>query len=51
VPGARVFIDIDGLECELVACDLASGEWSVAVAGFGSSDCRRCRAHLLVFRG
>jgi len=51
VPVARVLIDIDGRECELVACDLDSGEWSVAVAGFGSSDCRRCRAHLLVFRG
>lgn len=51
VPVARVLIDIDGRECELVACDLDSGEWSVAVAGFGSSDCRRCRTHLLVFRG
>ena len=49
-PVARVLIAPDGHECELVAGDLASGDWSVAVAGFGSSDCRRCRAHLLVFR-
>jgi Uri superfamily endonuclease len=48
---ARVWIDLDGCECELVSRDLASGNWDVAVEGFGSSDCRRCRAHLLVFRG
>ena len=46
----RVWIALDGRECELVAGDLASGDWDVAVDGFGSSDCRRCRAHLLVAR-
>lgn len=33
-------------ECDLVAALLAAGA-SVPVAGFGSSDCRRCPAHLL----
>ena len=51
VPVARVLVALDGNECDLVARDLASGDWSVAVDGFGSSDCRRCAAHLLVSRG
>jgi histidyl-tRNA synthetase len=51
VPVARFWIDLEGRECELVARDLDSGNWRIAVEGFGSSDCRRCRAHLLVFRG
>ena len=33
-------------ECDLVEAVLARGA-TVPVAGFGSSDCRRCRAHLL----
>lgn len=35
-------------ECELVAMDEGSGEWSVVVEGFGASDCETCEAHLLV---
>lgn len=51
VPVARLWIDLEADECELVDRDLASGDWHVAVEGFGSSDCRRCRAHLLACRG
>jgi Uri superfamily endonuclease len=46
----RVLVDQAGDECQLVRRDLDSGEWLVAVAGFGSSDCRRCPSHLLVAR-
>lgn len=45
---ARVWIEPDGNECDLVSHDLDSGRWKVAVEGFGSSDCRSCRAHLLI---
>jgi Uri superfamily endonuclease len=48
VPVARVLIEPNGSECEMVSRDLDSGHWEVAVAGFGSSDCRSCRAHLLI---
>ena len=47
---SRVWIALDRRECDLVARDRDSGDWNVAVPGFGSSDCRRCRAHLLVYR-
>lgn len=50
LPVARVWIDFDGGECELVARDLESGSWESAVEGFGCSDCRRCRSHLLASR-
>lgn len=43
VPGGR--------ECDLVARLLACRGVSIPVAGFGSSDCRRCRAHLLALSG
>lgn len=36
-----------GSECALVARLLASGMADIPVAGFGSSDCRSCKAHLL----
>lgn len=36
-----------GDECDLVGRALAVAGISVPVAGFGSSDCRRCPAHLL----
>jgi Uri superfamily endonuclease len=36
-----------GRECDLVAEVLARPGASVPVAGFGSSDCRRCAAHLV----
>jgi len=37
---------IGGDECDLVAAFMAGGA-TVALRGFGSSDCRRCPAHLL----
>lgn len=37
----------DRTECDIVEQLCASGRFAVAVAGFGSSDCRRCQAHLL----
>ena len=39
-------VRIGGRECDLVAAFLACGA-AVALAGFGSSDCRRCASHLL----
>jgi histidyl-tRNA synthetase len=36
----------DGSECKLVQQNLTAG-WVVVVRGFGSSDCRKCAAHLL----
>ncbi len=36
-----------GHECDLVARLLTIGGARAPVAGFGSSDCRRCRAHLV----
>jgi len=36
-----------GSECALAASLLRSGLWRPSVAGFGSSDCRVCSAHLL----
>ncbi len=36
-----------GGECDLVAKLLSSRRFKIAVAGFGSSDCRRCESHLL----
>jgi len=40
-------------ECDLVRRVLEAGGTAVAVtvAGFGSTDCRRCRAHLLTLAG
>lgn len=40
-----------GSECEIVARLLASGQFQPAFPGFGSSDCRRCTAHLLMPAG
>lgn len=34
-------------ECDLVEQLCASRQFAAAAAGFGSSDCRRCEAHLL----
>lgn len=47
VPVVRVMISRSSGECDLVQRDLKTGQWVVAAAGFGSSDCRRCAAHLL----
>ncbi len=48
IPVRRVLLVPGGDEHELVAAHLAMGEWRPAFGGFGSSDCRRCPAHLLV---
>jgi Uri superfamily endonuclease len=37
----------DGHECELLGKLLKSLKFKVAVAGFGSTDCRLCESHLL----
>jgi Uri superfamily endonuclease len=50
IPVDRIWIDFERTECRLVADDLESGLWMVVVPGFGSSDCRRCPAHLLAAR-
>jgi Uri superfamily endonuclease len=41
----------DGNECEIVATLLGHPAFSVAVAGFGNTDCAICDSHLLRFRG
>ena len=40
-----------GDECALLGALLAAGDCEVAVAGFGSTDCRACRGHLLRLHG
>lgn len=37
----------DGSECAIVSRLLASGAFRPSLEGFGSSDCRACRSHLL----
>ena len=37
-------------ECDLVAQLICSGLFRIACPGFGSSDCRKCEGHLLVWR-
>jgi Uri superfamily endonuclease len=44
-PMAAAFPGMD--ECDLVGRALALAGVSVPIPGFGSSDCRRCPAHLL----
>lgn len=39
-----------GRECDLVARLGARPDFTVAVPGFGSSDCRICKSHLLAWR-
>ncbi len=39
-----------GQECELVRRLLSRPAFEIALAGFGSSDCRRCASHLLAVR-
>ena len=38
---------VEGLECDLASNLMAQQGASVPVPGFGSSDCRRCSAHLV----
>jgi len=40
----------EGHECDLVAKLSRSGLFHTACPGFGSSDCRKCEGHLLVWR-
>jgi Uri superfamily endonuclease len=37
----------EGRECDIVDTLLSTGKFETAFPGFGSSDCRRCTAHLL----
>jgi len=37
-------------ECDLVTKLIRSGLFDIACPGFGSSDCRKCEGHLLVWR-
>ena len=39
----------DGDECDLVRLLLRSRRFTTAIAGFGNTDCRRCKSHLLVW--
>ena len=39
----------DTRECDLIARLIASGSFSPAISGFGSTDCRVCESHLLAF--
>jgi len=41
----------DGEECELVASPVQRSAFAIAAEGFGSTDCTRCRSHLLRFGG
>ena len=47
-PVERAMVELEASECELVRRDLELGCWRVAAAGFGSSDCGTCPAHLLL---
>lgn len=50
--GRRMVAAFPGLgECDLVHRALVRPEISVPLPGFGSSDCRRCPAHLLALVG
>lgn len=52
VAAARAALAIaGGDECAIVTALLASGQFAPALAGFGSSDCRHCPAHLLRLTG
>lgn len=39
-----------GPECDIVKALVATGECRIPLRGFGSTDCRRCRSHLLQWR-
>src|SRR3546814_2921641 len=39
-----------GAECNIVRVLVATGEFRIPLKGFGSTDCRRCRSHLLHLR-
>lgn len=39
-----------GTECDIVKALVSTGEFRIPLRGFGSTDCRRCRSHLLQWR-
>lgn len=39
-----------GTECDIVTALVTTGEFHIPLKGFGSTDCRRCRSHLLQLR-
>ncbi len=39
----------DLMECDLLECLLARGA-TIPIAGFGSSDCRRCASHMVAIK-
>jgi len=41
----------EGDECALVQSLVESGVFTPAVSGFGSSDCRTCKSHLMMWHG
>lgn len=41
---------VDGNECVIVSALLASKRFHVSIPGFGNTDCRKCRSHLLAWR-
>jgi Uri superfamily endonuclease len=43
----QIFVLPEGQECDLADRALQLSDVHVPVSGFGSSDCRRCAAHLL----
>lgn len=43
----KLFAGIGGSECEIIARLSSSPDFHVPLVGFGSSDCRNCRSHLL----
>jgi Uri superfamily endonuclease len=47
----EVLVIPGGEECTIVETLLASGSCEQALHGFGSSDCRRCASHLLLWQG
>lgn len=51
-PGAQIWASPapEGNECDLVANLIRSGLFHTPCPGFGSTDCRKCEAHLLVWR-
>lgn len=50
VDSMMAFAVPEGRECDIVDGLLRTGAFETALSGFGSSDCRRCNAHLLVPR-
>lgn len=41
---------VDGVECDLIKVLLETGSYEFPVPGFGSTDCRICKSHLLLLK-